>query len=192
MALRCFIAVEIADALKDAIGNVIEALRKSGADVRWVSHRNIHITLKFLGSTDKELTEKITASLKNKLLTYPRFYIRISGAGCFPDRRRPRVIWIGISDPGELKGIQKDVDDVMKEFGFPPEERPFLPHITIGRARSQKGAMEMLKVLDGFSKTDFGEIEIKGVTLMKSELKPGGAEYRSLAEIAFEGRKNVN
>ncbi len=186
--MRCFIAVTIPEPVKKAIGEVADVLRKSGADVKWVAAENIHITLKFLGSTDEEIIEDIKDALAARVSSYRPFYIRISGAGYFPPGRRPRVVWIGLGDSGVLEDLQRDVEGEMTRFGYPGEDRPFSPHLTIGRVRSDKRMTELLKRLDEFREKDFAEIEIKGITLMKSELKPAGAEYFSLAEIPFGGR----
>jgi len=190
MDLRCFISIKIPDVLKKSIGNMIDDLRKSGADVKWVSDENIHITLKFLGSTEESLVDRIREALSKKMSPYSSFSITLRGAGYFPPGRHPRVIWIGIEDPGVLVDLWKDIETEMTKFGYPEESRPFSPHLTIGRVRSDKRMMEMLKRLDEFRTAGFGELEIKGITLMKSELKPAGAQHYSLAEIPFGGRNN--
>jgi 2'-5' RNA ligase len=191
MDLRCFIAVRIPVPVRKAVGEVIEALRKSGADVKWVAEENIHVTLKFLGSTDEANIAGINEALSRGVSAYRPFSIRIAGTGYFPAGRRPRVIWIGIDDAGALPDLQRDVEREMQTFGYEEEKRPFSPHLTIGRVRSDKRMTEMLKRLDAFKETGFGEMEIREITLMKSELRPAGAEYSSLAEIPFGGRKNV-
>jgi RNA 2',3'-cyclic 3'-phosphodiesterase len=191
MALRCFIAVRIPESVKKAVAEAIDALRKSGADVKWVPAENIHITLKFLGSTDESVIEEIKESLYRRASAYRPFSVGISGTGYFPAGRRPRVVWVGIEDGGHLANIQRDVEKEMVRFGYPEEGRPFSPHLTIGRVRSDKRMTEMLKRLDAYRETGFGEMEIDGITLMKSELRPAGAVYSSLAEIPFGGRKNV-
>jgi 2'-5' RNA ligase len=191
MDLRCFIAIEIPDGIKKSIGQAVDNLRKSGADVKWMPDENIHITLKFLGSTEDTLIDKIKDALAEKISTYSPFSITINGTGHFPPGRHPRVIWVGVEDSGVLAGLQKDIDTVMIKFGYPEENRPFTGHLTVGRVRSDKRMTEMLKKLDEFHTISFGELLIKGITLMKSELKPGGARYYSLAEIPFGGRHNV-
>ncbi len=191
MALRCFIAVRIPQQVKKALSEAIDALKKSGADVKWVPEENIHITLKFLGSTDESVVDEIRESLLGRAASYPPFSVRIAGTGYFPAGRRPRVIWVGIEDSGPLLALQKDVEKAVAVFGFAEEDRPFSPHLTIGRVRSDKRMTEMLKRLDAFKETDFGEIEVGAISVMKSDLRPAGAEYSSLAEIPFGGRKNV-
>jgi 2'-5' RNA ligase len=191
MDLRCFIAVGIPGSVMKAIAGVVDTLRKSGADVKWVPQENIHITLKFLGSTDEAIIGEIKESLRRIVAAYRPFAIRIAGTGYFPAGRRPRVVWIGIDDAGALPDLQRDVEKEMVKFGYEEEKRPFSPHLTIGRVRSDKRMTEMLKRLDASRETVFGEVEIREITLMKSELRPDGAQYSSLAEIPFGGRTNV-
>jgi 2'-5' RNA ligase len=187
MALRCFIAVTLPEPLKQSLAGVSNSLKETGADVKWVRERNLHITLKFLGATGEERVEEIISSLRKKLSPSPSFYIRIGEVGSFPAGRHPRVIWIGIQDYGSLKEIYHAVEAVMTQFGYPPEDRPFSPHLTIGRIRSPRKVIELTRRMEEFRTTDFGEFKVEGVALMKSELKPGGAEYESLAEIPLEG-----
>jgi 2'-5' RNA ligase len=191
MALRCFIAVGIPEPVRKAIAEAMDVLKKSGADVKWVSQENIHITLKFLGSTEETVIDEMKESLSGCVASYRPFSIRIAGTGYFPAGRRPRVIWTGIEEAGELLDLQRDVEKAMSAFGYPEEGRPFSPHLTIGRVRSDRRMTEMLKKLDIYRETTFGELEVRGIRLMKSELRPAGAEYSSLAEIPFGGRKNV-
>ncbi|MEJ2696833.1 MAG: RNA 2',3'-cyclic phosphodiesterase [Candidatus Sulfobium sp.] len=191
MALRCFIAVEIPAPLKELLAETTERLRKSGADIRWVRPENVHLTLKFLGSTEETLVAAISGALSEKLSSYSPFYIKIGGVGCFPDMRRPRVVWVGIEESRELKELARDVDAVTLKFGYGAEERAFSPHLTIGRVRSQKGVSGMIKNLENFDTASFGSMEINKVTLMKSELRPAGAEYSGLAEIFIGGRNDV-
>ncbi len=187
MALRCFIAVGLPGPLKKAVGEVITKLRESGADIKWVSSENLHLTLKFLGSTDEELIEEIRGALSKKLSHYPPFYIKIGGVGYFQGGKNPRVIWIGIEEKGFLADIYRDVEEVMLKFGYPREVRPFSAHLTIGRVRSPRRIAEVIKRLDEFRDIAFDEFEVKAVALMRSELKQGGAEYSGLAEISLEG-----
>lgn len=188
MALRCFIAVALPGPLKRAVGEVILKLKESGADIKWVPHENLHLTLKFLGATGEELIGEIKGALNKKLSHYAPFYIKIGGVGYFPGGRTPRVIWVGIEEPGSLADIYADVENVMVKFGYPREERPFSPHLTIGRVRSPKRVAEVTRRLDEFRTVAFDEFVVREVTLMKSELKPGGAEYSGLAEISLEGK----
>jgi len=189
MDIRCFIAVNLHDETRKALGSVITELKKAGADVKWVPVDNIHLTMKFLGNTDASLIPEITESLSKKLSHYNAFYITIAGVGCFPSERRPKVIWVGIEDVAVLQDIQKDIDAVMVKFGYAPEERPFSPHLTVGRVRSLKMVPGLMNRFEDFRKFDLGRVEVSEVYIMKSELKPAGAEYTSLGRIPLGNRE---
>jgi RNA 2',3'-cyclic 3'-phosphodiesterase len=192
MLLRCFIAIEIPVAIKKSISDIINSMKESGADVKWVSDENIHITLQFLGETEESLIPDIKRAINEILAPYFPFYIKITGVGCFPSGRRPRVIWVGIEEAQSLINLYNDISHEMTKLGYQKEERSFTPHITIGRVRSNRNMRELLSSLESFKVTDFSGFEVQDVTLMKSELKPSGAKYYSLAEIPFGGRKNGN
>ena len=190
MLLRCFIAIEIPETIKKSIAAIIDNLKKS--DVKWVSEENIHITLQFLGETEESLIPDIKGALYKILAPYSHFYIKIADVGCFPSGKRPRVIWVGIKESQSLINLYKDISNEMVKFGYQKEERGFTPHVTIGRVKSNRNLRELLSRLDELKFTDFPDFEVQNIKLMKSELKPSGAKYYSLAEIPFGRRSNVN
>jgi len=192
MLLRCFIAIEIPETIKKSIAAIIENLKKSDSDVKWVSEDNIHITLQFLGETEESLIPDIKGALYKILAPYSSFYIKIADVGCFPSGKRPRVIWVGIKESQSLINLYKDISNEMVKFGYQKEERGFTPHVTIGRVKSNRNMRELLSRLDELKVTDFSDFEVQDIKLMKSELKPSGAKYYSLAEIPFGRRDNVN
>lgn len=191
MGVRSFIALEIPAPVRTAVGSAIDSLGQSGADVKWVGRDNIHITLKFLGDVDEDRLPSIEAALAKKLTHYQPFYIRIIGIGSFPPGRHPRVIWAGIVESAVLNSLQKDVEREMAAAGFPAEDRPFSAHLTIGRVRSGRKLADLVKRLNESGDLSFGDFEVRGVRLMKSELRPTGPVYTCLAEIPLTGRADV-
>jgi len=190
--MRCFISIELSDGIRRSMADLIAELRKAGSDVTWVPVEKVHLTLKFLGNTDDSLIPEIKERISKKLSHYNTFYIKIGGVGCFPSEKRPRVLWVGMENSDDLRNIQKDLDTEVAGLGYAPEDRPFSPHLTIGRVRSQKGIAEMLSRFAKFRTADFGIVEVKSINIMKSELKPAGAEHTSIAEIPIgRGRKDV-
>ncbi len=183
MDLRCFIAIEFPEELKNNIDTYIEQLKATRADVKWVLSKNLHLTLKFLGGTPEYLLVEINKRLLSIAKLHNSFYIQIFGAGVFPNIKHPRVVWLGIQDSEEIIKLQQDIDESIAEFGFEREDRPFKPHLTIGRVRSMKNRDMMIKELATLKDVDFGKIEVRYISVMKSELKPGGAEYFRLSEI---------
>jgi 2'-5' RNA ligase len=116
--------------------------------------------------------------------------LKFKGVGIFPDRRRPRVIWIDILESEKLIELQKEVEHSLSLIGFKEEDRPFSPHLTIGRARSSAGKDSLLKAIETLKDRDFGNIGVNNVSLMKSDLRPGGAQYTTMAEFNLKRRSN--
>lgn len=183
MDLRCFIAIELPEGLRKRISEVSERLRSTDADVRWVRPEGMHLTLKFLGSTPEELVPEIKRKLTEAMRGHRKMRLRLSGAGVFPNERRPRVVWIGLVDSDRLVGLQRDVETAMEALGFEPEGRPFTPHLTLGRLRSPRGTAALLREIEALKDEAFDDIEVGEVAVMKSELKPAGAVYHRLHSI---------
>jgi 2'-5' RNA ligase len=183
MDLRCFISVELPEEIRNNIGARTESLVAAGADVKWIPPENLHLTLKFLGKTPEELVPDIRKKLLEAASLHHSIRIRLSGTGVFPDRRRPRVIWVGMQDSEGLVKLQQDIEAKMAELGFEAEKRRFSPHLTIGRVRSPKGRENLLRELDALRDMDFNELEVRDVSMMKSELRPTGARHFKLFDI---------
>ncbi len=192
MSIRSFISVELPPAIRHSITELVSRLRKAGPDVAWVHADNIHLTLKFLGNADNSLLAKIKDRIGKKLSHFNTFYIKIVGVGCFPSKKRPRVLWVGIESSVALNDLHRSLEAEVAELGFVRDERPYSPHLTIGRIRSRKGVAQMLSRLEEFRTAEFGDMEVNRIHIMKSELKTTGAEYTSIAEIPIgRGRHNV-
>lgn len=190
MYLRCFVAIEVPEPIKQDIGNLIEIFKKHSVDVKWVGNKNIHLTLKFLGKTPEDLLPRINESLRKVAISYEPLYIKICKAGVFPNRKYPRVIWIGIEDSETIGRLQRDIENSMALLGFQREERVFHPHLTVGRVLSQRGMEPLMNELDSYKEKDFGVIEATNIKLMSSELKPTGAQYHCLCEIPLGRRQD--
>ncbi len=183
MDIRCFIAIDIPDSIKKDISDLIEFLKKHDADIKWVSADNLHITLKFLGNTPEKLIADIRDKISMMVKSYRPFYIKIKGTGVFPSSKYPRICWIGIEYPDIFIKLQKDIDKLMKQFGFKEDDRDFRPHLTIGRIRSKRGILNIVKELDNNISKEFGNVSVDTIKIMKSVLKPTGPEYSCLYEI---------
>ncbi len=183
MGLRCFVAVELPEKLKNEIVARTEGLRKSGTDARWIKAENLHLTLKFLGDTPEDVLTAVKESLEKAVKDHVKFKLRLSGAGVFPDRKRPRVVWVGLEDSDRLVALQSAVEEALAELGFETEKRPFSPHLTIGRLKSPRRRDFLLRELDAISGEEFGKVEVAEISIMKSVLKSSGAEYSRLFAI---------
>ncbi len=182
--MRCFIAISLPEELKAKISGIQEKLKAAGADVSWTRPEGMHLTLKFFGEIEDKRIPKIEKALDAVVDGIPTFTLSVSGMGTFPDMRRPRVIWIGLKeDGGNLLRLQKGVEEELKKTGFPSEDRRFTPHITLGRIRSNKNTDKLLRLIEEEKVEELGSFDVSGVHLIKSELKPAGAEYTELYSI---------
>lgn len=127
--VRLFIAIEIPDDLKKALAH----LRTDIPGARWVPPEQIHLTLAFLGDVEETVAERLKGELSH--IRILPFKLRLAGTGCFPDRRRPRVLWVGLEPEPRLHDLAAAVHAALLACGIPQEERPFSPHITLARLK---------------------------------------------------------
>lgn len=187
--MRLFIAIDIPEAIKDSVVRAVESVRSTGADVRWVAQAGMHLTLKFLGEVDDKGVDEIKTSLAN-LTSIPPTSIRVTGAGAFPGMKNPRVLWIGLQEPsGRLAVLQRELEDRLEACGFPREDRPFHPHLTVGRVKSSRRTREMAEGFGALRGLSFGEFPLEEVILFKSDLKPSGAVYTKLFTVTVTDKK---
>jgi 2'-5' RNA ligase len=181
--LRTFIAVDLPEDVKAGIAKSVSPLRPLCRSIRWVRTEGMHLTLKFLGEIPKEQLQSVTAALEAALSGQPSFRFRLSGMGGFPNLRRPRVLWIGVPEGHEpLRKLAGVVEKALVPCGFPPEKRRFSPHLTIGRVKSPGGIQAVLDRLPDIDYTS-DPITAGAVKVMRSQLKPTGAEYSALKII---------
>jgi 2'-5' RNA ligase len=143
------------------------------------------VTLKFLGDIARNQVEPILAALQAAFREQPPLHVSVQGLGAFPNLRRPRVVWVGLTGEG-FKELSETVEGALMPLDFPPEEREFAPHLTLGRVRSLRGWERVLAVVKEHEQTGFGESIIAQVTLFQSELRPDGAVYHALGAISFK------
>ncbi len=162
-------------------------LRSFNAEVRWTSIESIHLTLKFLGEINPAILPDLTQGLRRIAASHHRFLIQVRGLGAFPELRSPRVIWSGIEgEVQKLTLLQEDVERVCAESGFPLETRPFQPHLTLGRVKGKRNLQRLLDYIRIGS--DFeSRIEVCRVNIYRSTLRPQGAVYDVLEDIALPG-----
>ena len=190
--IRSFIAIEIPRELKTKLEGVQRELRRTEADVKWVRPEAIHLTLKFLGSIRPEDVEKIFRAVAPVIALWEPFEIRIQGMGCFPSPRNPRVVWVGVDRGKEsLSSLQQEVEKKMAELSFPPEDRPFSPHLTLGRVRSPRGKADLSQALESRKGLELGGFQAKEVILFRSERKPTGAVYTKLKEFPLGKEERI-
>ena len=174
--IRLFIAIDLPEAVKTVL---LETAVQMGQQlpnkaVRWVRPEQMHLTLRFLGDTAVSQLPNLQDELTQLAYQHPPFRLHLKDVGAFPNRKRPRVVWVGLDgDLPVLQKMQAELEDRVLQLGWSREKRPFSPHVTLGRVKDarQVGALNWDVKL---AEMDFG---ITAVQLVQSELRPSGAAY---------------
>ncbi len=188
--MRCFVAIDLPDDVRRALEAAQATLRAAAprADVRWVSAAAMHLTLKFLGDVSPEHCASVQAAIAGVTAGTPPIPLHASGLGVFPGPARPRVIWAGLAGGlGELGALAAAVERALAPLGFPPEQRPFRGHVTLGRVRSPRGFAPLERALGGAPGAAFGRWSVTEVVLYRSHLGPAGSRYEALAHLPLAG-----
>jgi 2'-5' RNA ligase len=155
--------------------------------VRWTAPESVHLTLQFLGDVAPGDIASITDALRGVCATRSPFELALEGLGVFPNPRRPRVVWVGIVEAsGALNALQGAVADVLAPLGFPPEDRPFAPHLTVGRVAREAAGADLARLGEVVTRSAVGRLgsmQVGAVNLMKSDLRPTGAVYTPQAVL---------
>ncbi len=185
--VRTFIAVDLDEELRDNLRDLQDRLSEQmpPRSVRWVSPGGIHLTLKFLGDTPLAKVDEVKAALGRAAAEAGPFTFTVAGVGCFPNTRRPRVVWVGLQEPtGALARLQKAVEAHVAPLGFPTEKRPFSPHLTLGRVQRRASSSEVRRIGEVVAASEVGildEMSVTMVSYIKSDLRPSGAVYTLLS-----------
>lgn len=183
--MRLFFAVQTPEALRAELGALIERLRSWGSGVRWVPPTGIHLTLRFLGEVEGSRLESILEAGRAGAAGAPRLRLRSGGLGTFPERGRPRVVWVGVQDEaGGLLRLHASLEGALEGAGLAREERPFSPHLTLGRVRPGADPRRALAQAPALAPRAF---EVDELVLMESFLGPQGARYETRARFALGG-----
>ncbi len=179
--IRAFIAIDIPVSQK--VTEIINELKKTQIDAKIVEIENMHLTLKFLGDIDENLTDDIEKIIKDTIINMQPFEITLKNLGVFPNQRYMKVAWIGVENLEPLKKIAETIDIKLKDLGFEKEKRPFSVHLTIARIKSAKNKEKLIGLIDKYQNTELQKIKINKVILKKSILTPKGPIYSNLKEI---------
>ncbi len=184
--VRAFIAFALPDPLVARIRAIQEAIQEQGLKLKWVRPENIHLTLKFLGDIPKTAIPQAEAAMAEAVSQAAPPALEVKGMGVFPALKRARVLWLGLSgDTPSLIALQKRLDQALAHQGFAPEKRPFKAHLTLARIKERPDIRKLGQVLADFSAVSAPAFTGDPLILFQSRLRPTGAEYRRLAQIAI-------
>lgn len=191
--MRLFLGIELPDSVKAAAAKACGRIRKQierdapTASIRWVPAENLHITLWFLGEVRDNAFDPLAAALTPQVRLAP-FRLRLSGAGAFPESGPPRTLWLGVPEgAAALRTIYAELANRLGTLGFPPEQRPYSPHLTIARVkdvRRSDGAAVRAALTANFG--DIGEYTVPWITLFRSQSTSSGSRYEHLLRVPLE------
>lgn len=169
--MRAFIAISIPTVAKSEMATVSQALAQQcpSGGVRWVKASQMHVTLRFLGDTAVTKLPQLYSNLDTIAARHKPFAMRLDGLGCFPNKNRPRVIWIGLG--GELDAVQKlhtEIETAVVSHGWQADNKPFRPHLTLGRVKDRR----LLGNINWDMPVKQVKIGVTAVHLIESQLLP--------------------
>jgi 2'-5' RNA ligase len=181
--IRTFIAVDPGRAVRDRLVDLQQDLGRAGRGMKWVEPENLHVTLLFLGEVDDREVPDVCRAVADCCSGRDAFEMGVGGVGCFGPPRRPRTVWAGLTEGGpELVALHDALEPPLLELGcYRREDRPFTPHLTLGRVQGGRDAAGIGDALPRFRGWQGGSVEVHEVLVMSSELSPAGPTYTVLS-----------
>jgi len=191
--MRCFIAINIGDEVKKAMGDLQKQLQHQGherkirkGDVKWVSPDNIHLTLKFLGEVKDNVVPEICNIVKKVAAKYKKFNLDFAGAGHFGGRIA-RVLWVSSGEgANELEQMQNELEEELADAGWSKEARKFSAHLTLCRIKNSKAGIELAEIIKEYGEYKVGMTEVGSITVYQSRLTPSGPIYTVLGNYKLK------
>ena len=190
--MRLFVALDIDSEIRRRIGEFRNQMRTLAPDVRWVGPETFHVTLQFLGESEK--LDEIRAALQQVKGTAVPMAFR--SAGFFPNPKSPRVFWVGIESDEHLQELANSIGAALKPLGFERDAGPYKPHLTLARAGSGRpkpvrgeqcapGLLAVRAKLESLAPVEFGRMTTREFCLYESKLSPTGAQYAKMARYSL-------
>lgn len=181
---RTFVAVAVPDPVAAKLSRLQQRLAADVSGVRWTQSMPFHVTLAFVGDVEETRLIDVCRAVGRAASAIPPFSARIEGLGAFPRPAQPRTLWLGVGgdDARVLEALHVAVARELSSLGYPPEERPFQPHITIGRLqRGGRPGTDLTPVVDHFRTWSPGSFRVTEVVTFASTLDPDGPVYTPMA-----------
>jgi 2'-5' RNA ligase len=181
--VRAFLSIDIENqTLLPQISKTQSKLDSESAKMKLVEIENIHFTLRFLGDTSLSKIVEIESYLRH--IKVDPFEIEVRGVGAFPTKRKPRVIWIGVTKNADrVINLKREIDTHLEKLGYQPERKKFTPHATIARVRHVKDVGRIVDNLEGLANESIGLMTVSNFSMKKSTLTPSGPIYDTLWQV---------
>ena len=181
--IRAFIAAELDHTIRHKLAVLQSELKTVSSGVRWVAPQNIHLTFVFLGDIIEDMVIPVREALDQVGNNNTAKAVDVRGVGFFGSPRSPKVIWAGLhGDLHPISVIHEQIMTAVRAAGCLPDNKPFKPHLTLGRVRSSRNARQLVAAIDSRKDVQFGRLDIQRILLIKSQLTPQGPVYSVLHE----------
>ncbi len=152
---------------------------------KWVEPQNLHMTFHFLGEITQEQAISVLRNLQQIAERFAPFRVQYRALGVFPDRKRPRILWIGVSKgEGSLKRLASEVIKLNRRSGIRSESKPFHPHVTVCRIKDVD-RKKLSALMNRYRGHTFGEETVDRIALISSSLTSVGPIYTVVEEFFF-------
>lgn len=186
--VRAFVALPCPTGLRSEVADGIRRWRDLPAAMKWSDPDRIHLTLRFLGDASPTALEHLHDRLADSASSADPVTLTPGTTGAFPRWERTRVVWVGFEEEAALERLAAAVERDARAAGFEPEERPFVPHLTLGRVKGRRGVRAAIDAVRGW-RPGSGPEEVDEMILYESELGPGGATHTPLARYPLGGAR---
>lgn len=183
--MRLFIGIKLDDKTRQGLSSALKVFNKCSSPLKWVKLENIHLTLKFLGEVSEEKVKPLCQSMVHIGNDLASFTLKIRGFGTFGRKNDIRILWTGITHNSQLENLHAVLDNQLAQLGYQKEERPFSPHLTVGRNK-KKTVFNFRKILDIIEENrsiSIADLKVKSFQVFQSTLTPEGPIYKILQEI---------
>jgi RNA 2',3'-cyclic 3'-phosphodiesterase len=184
--VRLFLAINLPAAAKREIAAATATLRDCAPDLTWVGEPLVHLTLKFLGEQPADRMDEIQSVVAGVAGRHRELVMGVGGVSAFPNFRRARVVWMGVAQEPRLELLHHDIEVACDALGIEVEGRPFRPHLTLARVKSDQPEERMRVLARAAKKTTYQtDVIVRSIDLMQSELTADGPRYTTLVSAAL-------
>ena len=184
--MRLFLAINLPAEVRREIDAATTPLRECAPELTWVSEPRLHLTLKFFGEQPAERLDEIRDAIAAVAGRHRELVMTLGGIGAFPNFRRARVVWMGVTHEPRLELLHHDVEVACERLGFEVEGRPFRPHLTLARVRNALPEDRLREMVRVAKRTAYrSDFVVRSIDLMDSVLGASGPTYTTLVSAAL-------
>ncbi len=189
--LRCFVGLRLTEEAVTHLARLRDRLARvpphtAAKKLKLTPTENLHATLKFLGATTDDDLARLQPALAAVASRHRRFEATLAGAGAFPDPKKPRAIFAAVGRGREqVVALAEDIERVARELGFPPEERPRVPHVTVARVEGAKAGGPLEQIILAEAAAVYGALDTRAVVLFESRTGGEHSRYVPICELSL-------